>query len=348
MNQEIKGVVGEKSILLKYNKETITIQAETDRILFEMFKSLLKENKTQELIERFLEVKERIEKYTNKNFYVQSNELFLKGDDQPIPDKLAEKLLELERDGEDYMPLILFWKKLKLNPSENSIKELYGFVEANNIPITETGDIVVEKGVEQKSGAPVGELVDSFSGRVDNSLGMEVYMNREDVDDDSSVTCSHGLHVGAPDYVRKFYKNSIIVVCTVNPRDVVSVPNDYNNTKMRVCRYIVKGYSDKSSYKPLYKQEDFLQKPTQESISRMESLSSSAGAVDRGVDSKVESKDSKDKDKELEELVKKLSKKTAKELLRLIEDKYGISIPFSPKSKKSIVKRAAIIISENE
>jgi len=29
------------------------------------------------------------------------------------------------------------------------------------------------------------------------------------------------------------------VLVKVNPKDVVSVPVDYNNTKMRVCRYEV-------------------------------------------------------------------------------------------------------------
>ena len=32
-----------------------------------------------------------------------------------------------------------------------------------------------------------------------------------------------------------------MVICEINPADVVSIPADYNNTKMRVCKYTVIG-----------------------------------------------------------------------------------------------------------
>lgn len=354
MQNKVKGVVGEKSIILHYGGDAITIQSETDRLLFEEFKELIKSGDMDTLIQRFLSVKERIEKYTNKTFYIKSGKLFLKGDDVEIPELLAKKLLELEATDADFMPLVRFWKKLKSNPSSASIEQLYGFIEANNIPITEMGDIVTEKGVNQRIGAPAGELVDARTGKVDNSIGMEVVMDRSKVDPNPNQTCSHGLHVGAPDYVRRFYSQNILVECVVNPRDVVAVPTDYKNTKMRVCRYVVVGYSSKVSAKdkPVYKLSEFIKIPEPEVQEKLESLSSSGKLSDKGVDKDVISKKAKDETKVnkrlLNKYMKKLAKKTARQVLDLVKEKLDIELPHNPKSKAAIVKKAAKLFAEDE
>ena len=62
-------------------------------------------------------------------------------------------------------------------------------------------------------------------------------MDRDSVDADSSVTCSHGLHVAAFEYAHRHGRT--LVAVKVNPVDVVSIPFDYNGQKMRVCRYKV-------------------------------------------------------------------------------------------------------------
>jgi hypothetical protein len=61
-------------------------------------------------------------------------------------------------------------------------------------------------------------------------------MDRDQVDADSSQTCSRGLHVASWDFVKS---HGTIVSVKVNPVDVVSIPYDYNGQKMRVCRYQV-------------------------------------------------------------------------------------------------------------
>ena len=61
------------------------------------------------------------------------------------------------------------------------------------------------------------------------------------MDEDSTRTCSFGLHVCSYDYLPNFGTGGgdRVVICEVNPRDVVAIPQDYNNTKMRVCKYKV-------------------------------------------------------------------------------------------------------------
>jgi hypothetical protein len=65
-------------------------------------------------------------------------------------------------------------------------------------------------------------------------------MPRFGVDDNCSVGCSNGLHVGAIDYVKSYGgPGDKVVVCKVNPADVVSVPLDSEHQKVRCCRYEV-------------------------------------------------------------------------------------------------------------
>ena len=46
------------------------------------------------------------------------------------------------------------------------------------------------------------------------------------------------MHVGSISYVKDFGReDGVILECLVNPRNIVSIPTDYNNTKMRVCEY---------------------------------------------------------------------------------------------------------------
>ncbi len=68
-------------------------------------------------------------------------------------------------------------------------------------------------------------------------IGVPVVQTREVCDSDPSVDCSKGLHVGATRYVEQFAgHNDPILVCLVNPMNVVSVPK-YDHSKMRVCEY---------------------------------------------------------------------------------------------------------------
>lgn len=77
-------------------------------------------------------------------------------------------------------------------------------------------------------------------------LGEVVKMNRADCDDNPEKTCSSGLHIGAPGYVKSFGggQRRKIIACLVNPAHVVAVPIDYSYEKMRVCEYFPYAISD--------------------------------------------------------------------------------------------------------
>ena len=111
--------------------------------------------------------------------------------------------------------------------------ELYGYLEANNQPITEDGCFIAYKRVRLN-------YKDIHSGTMDNSVGKTPSMDRGEVNDDREVTCSTGLHFCGMSYLKHFPGGRIVIV-KVNPADVVSIPKDYNAAKGRACKYEVIG-----------------------------------------------------------------------------------------------------------
>ena len=84
--------------------------------------------------------------------------------------------------------------------------------------------------------------MDKYSGTINNSVGQSPRVKRHQVDDNCDVGCSNGLHVGAIDYVKSYGgAGDKVVVCKVDPADVVSVPLDSMHQKVRCCGYEVVG-----------------------------------------------------------------------------------------------------------
>ena len=192
--------------------------------------------------------------------------MYLKGTSDPIPEFLAKKLLEYIDKGLAVEPLVNFWKHTLLNPDKSVRQQLFGFLEHNGHPITDKGYFLAYKAVKvaRKYDAETGEEIVSVSydentgERIEETLnqsmtfkpyhsgahgmtvkvGEAITMPREECDSDPDRTCSAGLHVGSMDYVHDFgYGGGVILEVLVSPRNVVAVPTDYNNTKMRCCEY---------------------------------------------------------------------------------------------------------------
>lgn len=334
----ISVILVEQNITLVFKGVRIIVNKTKNASSFAKVEAKVKEGDVKWLEDNFDAIKSDLELKTNNHFTVKDGKAVLKGTDIPIPEAILKKLVELEAEEEPILPLLKFWKKLSQNPSEESRKDLYGFMIANNIPITEEGDIVTEKGVSQKKGGLPGELLDTHSGSVENNIGNMVQMPRDKVNPDRNQTCSFGLHVGAPDYVRQFYSSSIIIECIVNPKDVVSVPTDYKNTKMRVCSYRVAGYSQKTSREPnkVVKLSDFVNTPQPEDLQKM---------VVASKESLVKKKDNEEvkvvKNPKKEKTgFKNLDSMSARKIVDYVRETTGEEITISLKSKKSILRKA--------
>lgn len=179
------------------------------------------------------------------------------GDVQQGP--LADHLIRcLESGVQDYEPVVKFWEKCAQNPDERSREQLFTWLRNCNFTITEDGDILGYKGVvgrdesEFRSSHSGTAFVDGVEhkGQIPNRPGTEVTMPRSMVRNDPNTHCSYGLHVGDWSYASTFGGGATLEV-HVNPRDVVSIPNDYNYAKMRCCKYKVVKVRDAESRKPI-------------------------------------------------------------------------------------------------
>jgi len=216
--------------------------------------------------------------YGRGNISIQGDKLFWKG--EPFAGVLATRMITMLEEGFSIEPMVLFMENLMQNPSKRSVDELYGFLEKNNLPLTPDGHFLAYKKVRKN-------FLDIHSGTMDNSPGTIVEMERNQVDDDKDRTCSTGLHFCGLSYLDYFGgSDSRTVIVKINPRDVVSIPSDYNGAKGRACRYEVIGEMGVSA-------EDAFDKPVQENANGTETVYAPAADVDPRVAGLPQEYDSK-------------------------------------------------------
>ena len=155
---------------------------------------------------------------------------------------ITSRIIMMQREGFNIAPMIAFLSNLMDNPSHRAVTELYGFLEKTDLPITEDGHFIAYKMVRNN-------YTDHHSGTFDNSVGTIVEMPRNEVNDDKEQTCSSGLHFCSQGYLGFYGGDGHTMILKVNPRDVVSIPTDYNDAKGRACRYEVIGELETESTK---------------------------------------------------------------------------------------------------
>lgn len=153
---------------------------------------------------------------------------------QVIHNTLTKRILNFMQNDLPHEPLLNFFKNLMENPSKRAVDELYDFLEAGELPITEDGHFLAFKNVRSN-------YFDIHSGKFRNQVGDVCEMPRNGVDEDKNRTCSAGLHFCSIKYLPHFTDSDggKTMIVKINPRDVVSFPVDYGNTKGRCCRYEV-------------------------------------------------------------------------------------------------------------
>lgn len=157
-------------------------------------------------------------------------------DDVVIHGTFVDTLISLYKSGRinDSQNIVNFVRRVANNPDHRVFDQLYAFCSHNDIEITEDGMLVAFKRVRE-------DYLDIHSGTISNTVGKVVEMPRIAVDNDPERTCSSGLHACAFSYLNSFSysRNDRILKILIDPADVVSVPVDYNGTKIRVCKYYI-------------------------------------------------------------------------------------------------------------
>jgi len=166
---------------------------------------------------------------TSSAFKVENGLVYI--DNIPVRGVISDRIISYVNAGLDPAALVNFWRNLQKNPSSRARERLYLFLENGNHPFTDDGCFIAYKKVN-------GNMTDNRTGKIDNSVGKKPSMPRSEVDDDPEHTCSSGLHVASWEYAQG-YAGTVLIDVKVNPVNVVSIPTDYNNQKMRVCEYEV-------------------------------------------------------------------------------------------------------------
>lgn len=182
-------------------------------------------------IEKVLVPGHAVEKWLGDGFTFRDG-CIAYGDDR-IDARLSDRLVRMAEAGVDPTAWMKFWRRLQNNPSMRSVEQLYGFLENKGIPVDAEGYILAYKSIRS-------DYKDHHTGKCDNSVGQVLSMPRNRISDDPNQACHYGFHVGALEYAGTFGgSGSRMVICRVDPADVVCVPYDHSMQKVRVCRYEV-------------------------------------------------------------------------------------------------------------
>jgi hypothetical protein len=222
-----------------------SFQVLPDHLNYKMILEALPTATSDELLE-MIDIEKAVASFSDGLVEIKNGQVTYEG--EVVHGSVSKRILEFMSKGLPFQPLVNFLNNLMENPSMQSQKELYDFLEHEHLPITEDGHFLAYKAVRS-------DYKDKYRGIFDNSVGQVCEMTRSKVDDDRGRGCSNGLHAGALNYVAGYgslESGDKIVIVKINPADVVSVPSDCNYEKLRTCRYEVVGEYQGELLKPLY------------------------------------------------------------------------------------------------
>ncbi len=224
-------------------EEIVSLVMEGDEAAFDLF------DIAQTVSTKFESLTERIS--------TANGILYLDGEE--VHNSLTEQVLRFLRAGvPDWIPLVNFFEKVQQNPQPYSREQLFSWLDSEDFTITSSGLILGYKGVRKDANGKLTSINQGkaivngqvHNGAIPNEIGDIVEMPRNEVTFNPDLGCHRGLHVGTYGYANSFAQGALLEV-HVNPRDVVSVPNDSSFQKMRVCRYKVIGVIDKPYTTPV-------------------------------------------------------------------------------------------------
>jgi len=231
MSNAIPYLIQGKNIILVVDGKSHTISKDTHISYGKIVEALKDQN--WDALRDLVEPKKAIIDFGNGYVSIDGDTVMWKG--QPFHNALTARMIEMYQDGFPIDPMVRFMENLMDNPSKRSVDQVYGFLEKNNLPITEDGHFLAFKRVRE-------DYKDIHSGTFDNSIGEIVEMERNLVDDNPDSHCSTGLHFCSESYLGSFGSSrQPVMILKINPADVVSIPTDYNGAKGRCMRYEVVG-----------------------------------------------------------------------------------------------------------
>ena len=232
-NTNIKFMIRTDSISMVLPGDDSPRMILSDNPKFSEIATALKKDDIQMVIKLINPLNEFCEKQ-NGRLIIKDGQLVFDG--EILHDVINTKINEMINRNEDPEKFLRFMENLKLNPNKRSLDELYSFIKTNSLPITSDGYLLAYKTVRR-------DFLDHHSCSISYKPGNIVSMPREKVCDDPETTCAEGLHVCSIGYIKNGFfggdNKSRLILTKVHPKDVVCVPYDYGDSKVRCCELSV-------------------------------------------------------------------------------------------------------------
>ena len=232
-------ILTDNSLTIVVDGKALTMESSNPS--FNEAKKLLSAEKYDELPDLF-DTPKAVERFAEGSIKVSDGEVSYKG--EVIHNHVVGRILDFMRQGLPYKPLTRFVEKLMDNPSRRAVNELYAFLEHKNMPLTPDGNFLAYKGVRS-------DFTDWHSGQFTNKVGDVNEMPRRNVCDNANIGCSDGFHAGSLDYARQYGNGGHLMVVEIDPADVVSVPLDCDQQKLRTSKYKVVSLFEKKLEEPM-------------------------------------------------------------------------------------------------
>jgi hypothetical protein len=224
-------IKSESNLTIFWNGKTKVVSVGT--AAYDEVFTLIKQNADPEKIIAACDLKEQVK------LKCHSSGLFATDDDgvvwvgnEKVAKSLSDRIIDFVEHGLPFEPLIKFWNNCVANPDTRARTDLFSFLEHNGHAITEDGCFIAYRYV-------TNDFKDCRTRSMDNRVGQTVRMERSQCNSNPDVTCSAGLHVASCSYAWAHGSNGHKICVKVNPKDVVAIPKDYNNQKMRCCEFKV-------------------------------------------------------------------------------------------------------------
>jgi hypothetical protein len=365
---DIGWVKTENHVTVVINGNPIAIQKGSDR--YNMVMKMIR-RKNKDGLAKYLYPEKDVEQKTS--FKLQGKTVVDKVTGEQLEPVLASKLVDFVNKKLPFTPLTKFFENLKRNPDQNAVKQFFEYLKKYSWPITQDGCFLAYKYVTKLDN---GKLVDSHTKTFDNTPGKTVTEDRNRCDPDPRETCSRGLHVAAYPFASNCGGGEVMLEVKVNPKDVVCIPNDHDAQKIRVCRYeVLRQGKDEISqhYVRIQKTEPNLDITASEALDTKVpgrklapcDLESMSGAEIIAYAKKMTGKTIPVSPKSKKSVIKHALKilnfdanfttkdvislvgLSGSQIIDLVRAQTGFKITLSPKSKRSVIKKAWSILTDH-
>ena len=215
-------IIDAKDYLIKRNSK------QAEQILTE----LRKKTPSKTTLKNLADTATAVTLYADKTLVIMEDGTITKNG-EPLPDVIAQKVMACFKNGVPFANLANFFQRLEANPSRRAVKELYEFLAHQGMPITPEGFILGYKGVN-------ANYKDKYSNTFLNKPGCVLEMKRNEVNDDMTIGCAEGFHAGSYEYAKSWATgDGHLMIVEIDPKDVVSIPQDCSFQKLRCCKYTV-------------------------------------------------------------------------------------------------------------